>query len=312
VRSIPDVLTKFEITFPHQEVTFMENTERKTENDEIILLPVINNTKPVIKKTDYKFIKSRPTILIIDDDTEMLWFISDIFTEHYNIIPAENPAMVSEILEQNQPNLIISDIMIPQIDGITLMKQIKKDKRMTHIPYILLSAKNTPEEQIEGINAGAEIYLTKPFNVEYLKSIVDRLLQRQDDLKDYYHSTISSFELTEGKYIHKDEKTFLEKTIRIIDQNITNPEFSTEQLASHLGLSARHLSRKLKKFIDQTPPDLIRNYRLDVVEKLLITTQISIDEIMYKAGFSNRGSFYHAFSKKFGMTPKNYRIKEKK
>jgi signal transduction histidine kinase/ligand-binding sensor domain-containing protein/DNA-binding response OmpR family regulator len=312
VRSVPDVLTEFEITLPYLEITFSENGERKIENDEIILLPVIDNSKSIIKQTNYKFVKSRPTILVIDDDTEMLWFVSEIFTEHYNIIPVENPEMVSKILEENQPDLIISDIMMPQTDGITLMKQIKSDKRMTHIPYILLSAKNAPEEQVEGINAGAEIYLTKPFNVEYLKSIVDRLLQRQDDLKDYYHSAISSFEFKEGKYIHKDEKVFLGKVIQIIDKNITHPKFSTEQLATQLGLSARHLSRKLKQIIDQTPPDLIRNYRLDVVEKLLITTQISIEEIMYKAGFSNRGSFYHAFSKKFGMTPKNYRIKEKK
>jgi DNA-binding response OmpR family regulator len=247
---------------------------------------------------------------VIDDDPEMLWFVSEIFKEHYNVIPVDDPTTVAEVLERIQPQLIISDIMMPQLDGIILLKQIKSNNRTGHIPFILLSAKNTPEEQVEGIEAGAEMYITKPFNVDYLKSVADRLLQRQDDLKDYYNSIISSFELTGGKYIHKDERLFLDKAVKIIDLNITDPDFSTDQLASQLGMSARHLYRRMKKIIDQTPADLIKEYRLSIVKKLLITTQLSIDEIMYKAGYVNRGSFYRAFSQKFRTTPKSYRMNQ--
>jgi DNA-binding response OmpR family regulator len=310
VKSAPDGLTCFKVTLPYLESNTPEKREAYDEN--MPTLPQFDNDLPVVETENYTFIKTRSTILVIDDDPEMLWFISEIFKEHYNIIPVNNPEIVHDILLQTQPHLIISDIMMPQIDGITLMKQIKADKRTAHIPFILLSAKNSVEEQVEGIEAGAEMYLTKPFNVEYLKSIVDRLLQRQDDLRDYYSSVISSFELTNGKYLHKEEKLFLDKLIHDIDKHFFDPEFSTTQLSSNLGMSTRHLYRKLKKIIPQTPADLIKEYRLSIAERLLITSQLSIDEIIYKAGFVNRGSFYHAFSQKFGMTPKLYRQDKQK
>jgi DNA-binding NtrC family response regulator len=244
---------------------------------------------------------------VIDDDPEMRWFITEIMKDNYNVISIENPLTVNGILETVRPRLIISDIMMPDLDGISLMKQIKENRRTAHIPFILLSAKNTPEEQTEGISAGAEAYIVKPFHVDYLQSAADRLLKRQTDLKDYYHSAISAFEFSDGKFIHKEHKAFFEKIINMIDRNMANPDFTTGELAKEPGVSARHLYRRLKDFTEQTPATLIREYKLSVVEKLLITSKYSIDEIMYMAGFNNRGSFYRLFSQKFGMTPKKYR-----
>lgn len=309
VKSIPDTPTEFKVTLP----PLQANPSKRKDNYEDVsfTFPSVDNSKPIVEMDAYKFVKSRPTVWVIDDDPEMLWFVSEIFTERYNVIPVQDPEAVWKILFREQPDLIICDIMMPQTDGITLMRQIKADKRTAPIPFILLSAKNTPEEQVEGIEAGAEAYIPKPFNVEYLKSVVDRLLQRQDDLKNYYNSSLSSFEFVEGKYIHKEDKIFFERIFKIIDENITNPDFSTELLASHSGLSVRHLYRKLEKVTDHTPADLIREHRLSIAEKLLISTQLSIDEIIYKVGFINRGSFYRIFFQKFGTTPKNYRIRKK-
>ena len=310
VESVPDGQTRFTVTLPRMEPGTPEKQDAYDEN--MPAMQQLGGNLPALESESYAFIKTRSTILVIDDDPEMLWFISEIFKEHYNVIPVRRPETVHDVLLQAQPHLIISDVMMPEVDGVTLMKQIKADKRTVHIPFILLSAKNTVEEQVEGIEAGAEMYLTKPFNVEYLKSVVDRLLQRQDDLKGYFQSPISSFELTNGRYLHREEKLFLEKLTHHIDRHFADPDFSTEQLSSHLGMSTRHLYRKLKKIIPQTPADLIREYRLAIAEKLLIASQLSADEIMYEAGFVNRGSFYHAFSQKFGMTPKNYRTHKKR
>ncbi|GHU89577.1 hybrid sensor histidine kinase/response regulator [Bacteroidia bacterium] len=306
VQSVPDGYTEFQVLLPQLEG---DNNVTKIEAmDELpVILPVYESERPLVEVGHNKYIKSRPTIMIVDDEPEMLWFISEIFTEHYNVIPIEYPEMVKNAIEEIQPDLIISDIMMPKMDGITLMKQIKAGKRTAHIPFILLSAKNTPEEQTEGIASGAEIYIAKPFNVNYVKSVVNRLLKRQDDLKDYYNSVVSAFQFTEGKYLHKEDKRFFDKIINVIGDNITSPEFSREQLAGKLGLSTRHLYRKMKKITDKTPADLIKEYRLVIVEKLLLTTQFSVDEIMYKAGFSNRGNFYRMFSQLYGMTPKKYR-----
>jgi signal transduction histidine kinase/DNA-binding response OmpR family regulator/ligand-binding sensor domain-containing protein len=305
VKSDPDILTEFIVQLPVLENNTTEITDISPESTQI---PMTSKLDISYEETaDYHFVKSRPTIIVADDEPEMRWFVSEIFKDQYNVIPAESAIAVEKIMSQVLPDLIISDIMMRETDGISMMKKIKSDRRTSHIPFILLSAKSAHEEQIEGIEAGADIYITKPFQVDYLYSVVDRLLRRQDDLKDYYGSAVSSLKLFEGKFIHSEEKAFIEKALGIIDQNIKNQNFTTEDLAAGLGLSLRHLYRKMQKITSLSPADLIKEYKLSVSEKLLISTQLSIDEIMYSSGFVNRGSFYKAFSTKFGMTPKSYR-----
>ncbi|MDR0698338.1 MAG: helix-turn-helix domain-containing protein [Tannerella sp.] len=310
VKSIPDEYTEFQIILPYKEATMPDvQNAWKIQAGEIGIPTLTPSSSPRKNEKDTKNTTepSEVTVFVIDDDPEMRWFISEIMKDKYNVISIENPLSVNSILETIHPQLIISDIMMPELDGISLMKQIKADKRTAHIPFILISAKNTPEEQTEGISAGAEAYIIKPFNIEYLQSVVERLLKLQNDLKDYYRSAISAFEFSDGKYMHKENKVFLGKILEVIDRNMNNPDFSTEHLAKELGVSARHLYRKLKEFTEQTPAGLIREYKLSVAEKLLITSKNSIDEIMYMAGFNHRGSFYNLFARKFGMTPKQYR-----
>ena len=306
VRSIPDEFTEFNVILPSGCTTGSVKPEIPEKRPMMVSSnPLID--KPTLGVENNLPVKSKLTIFVIDDEPEMLWFISDILKKQYNVISLENALSVLEKLETIQPHLIISDIMMPGIDGISLMKQIKADRRTAHIPFILISAKNTIDEQTEGIAAGAEAYIIKPFNVEYISSVVERLLQRQHDLKDYYQSAISAYEFLDGKFVHKEHKDLFERMILVIDKNLINPGFSTGQLASELGLSARHLYRRLKTITDQTPADLIKEYRLAIAKKLLITSRYSVDEIMYKAGFNNRGSFYRIFLQKFGTTPKKYR-----
>lgn len=305
VMSIPNEYTEFQVVLPLKERTVGEETGRVDADPPKTRVEVADENFVKTEKTELESFKL--TIFVIDDDPEMRWFISDVLNKHYNVISIEKPESVFDRLESVQPQLIISDIMMPVLDGISLMKQIKENRRTAHIPFILLSAKNTPEEQTEGIVGGAEAYIVKPFNVDYLLSVVDRLLQRQDELKDYYRSAISAYEFTNGKFIHKEDKEFFEKMVDIIGKNLTNTDFTSEKLAVELGLSPRHLYRRLKNITDQTPANLIKEYRLTVVEKLLITSQSSVDEIMYKAGFNNRGNFYRLFSLKYGTTPLKYR-----
>lgn len=306
VRSVSNEFTEFQVEIPGGEITVMTETGVQRKDIPTLLQPIEVSLKTASLRLP-ELEQTKPTVFVIDDDSEMCWFISEIMNEEYNVISILDPASVSNMLEMIQPKLIISDIMMPEIDGISLMKQIKADRRTAHIPFVLLSAKNTPEEQTEGIAAGAEAYVIKPFNVEYFRSVVGRLLQRQNDLKDYFRSPISAYEFTDNKFVHKENKAFFEKIIKIIDRNMKDPDFSTEHLAQKLGLSPRHLYRKLKEITDQTPAILIKEYKLSVAEKLLVTSKYSVDEIMYMAGFNHRGSFYKLFSHKFGMTPKRYR-----
>lgn len=156
-------------------MTVIENVSRKMEE---------TSSVPEIVIPEYD--KNKQTIMIIDDDSAMLWFVTEIFIDKYNVIPINNSTEVMSCLEQSSPDIIISDIMMPDIDGISLTTLIKGDKLRKHIPMILLSAKNTVEDQVRGIDSGAEVYITKPFSVRYLEKVVERLIKRKEDLKQYF------------------------------------------------------------------------------------------------------------------------------
>lgn len=304
VSSTPNELTTFTVHLPQLEIPAKE--DEKENMQETSDLPSYEKSFE-FENASVEHDQNKKTILIIDDDPSMLWFVTEVFVETYNVIPLKSADEAFKQLSIKLPDLIISDVMMPGTDGMTFAKKIKEDKLLSHIPLILLSALHSIDEQTKGIEAGAEAFITKPFNVEYLVKVVERLLQRDIELKEYYSSSLSAFELKDGRFQHKEDKTFYEKLMQVIDSNYENPELSIEILSSNMGISTRQFYRKLKNITDQTPADIIKDYRLVIVERLLLTTQFSIEEIMGKTGFNNRGTLYKAFAKKHGMTPKQYR-----
>lgn len=309
VSSIPDETTTFEVILPELPAP---TTETEEASDEALVQTLIESVKmpSELESTQLKHDKEKLTIMLIDDDPSMLWFITELFASQYNVISISDPKEVMERLQLNLPDLILSDVMMPDIDGISLTKAIKSNKLLCHIPLILLSARNDVEEQVRGIESGAEIYITKPFNVKYLEKVVARLLKREEELKDYYGSVYSSFQLDDGRFMHKEDKEFFEKMMQVIEQNIANSDLSVETLSALLGYGTRQFYRKLKCITEKTPADIIKEYRLSIVERLLTTTNLSIDEVSYKVGFANRGNFYKIFDQKFGTTPKKYRLQK--
>lgn len=304
VSSTPNEWTVFEVLLPSLEVAPDSDDEVK-----VIDVPVLSSDEQAVelKNTSTEYDKSKQTLMIIDDDPSMLWFVAEIFVGKYNVVALDSAEEALKQLTQQLPDLIISDVMMPGMDGMSFARKVKSDKMWSRVPLILLSALNNIDEQTKGIESGAEAYITKPFNVEYLENVVKRLLLREAELKEYYGSVLSSFELNEGQLLHKEDKSFFENMMRIIDENLENPDFSVELLSNLLGYSSRQFYRKLKAVTDKSPNEIIREFRLTVAERLLLTTQLSIDEIMYKTGYANRGTFYKAFAQRFEMTPKQYR-----
>lgn len=307
VDSVPNEITTFTVTLP--ELTL---TEQETQQEVYKTPPLNANTEPMkLEKTIANFNASKQTIMIIDDDPSMLWFVSEIFVEEYNVLSFNNAKEALANLELKQPDLIISDVMMPEIDGLSFTQQIKQNKLWNHIPLILLSALHNEDEQVKGIESGAEAYITKPFNVKYLEKIVYRLIKRKSDLKEYYSSIFSSFKVENGNCIHKEDQEFLDKVIETIDKNISNPDLSVELLSSDLGYSTRQFYRKLKPITEKSPSDIIKEYRLTMAERLLLTKNLTIEEIMDQTGFNNRGTFYKLFTSRFGMPPRLYREQQK-
>ncbi len=254
---------------------------------------------------------NKKNILVIDDNPEMRWFLKDILSEEYSITVAEDGQKGLDMLKKKAPDLIITDIMMPNMDGITLTRQIKENKHTMHIPLVILSAKNANEETIEGIESGADIYIPKPFNADYLKAVVRHLIINKKRLEEYYNSSASAFEYSQGQLLEVENKAFIETVIHTIDENIDNPEFSPEELASAMQVSIRNLYRKFKELGQIPPNDFIKEQRLNHASKLIRTTTLTIQEVMYRSGFNNRSHFYKAFTKKFNQTPKEYRIGNK-
>ena len=309
VSSIQNEITTFTVTLPELSPTAQE---AETPQKVYATGPLNTNTEPMeLEQTTVNFDTSKHTVMIIDDDPSMLWFVSEIFVEKYNVLSFNNAAEALASLELKQPDLIISDVMMPEIDGLSFAQKIKQNKLWSHIPLILLSALHHEDDQVKGIEAGAEVYVTKPFNVKYLEKVVYRLIKRESDLKEYYSSIFSSFKVENGNCIHKEDQEFLDKVIETIEKNITNPDLSVELLSSDLGYSTRQFYRKLKPITDKSPADIIKEYRLTMAERLLLTKNYTIEEIMDKTGFNNRGTFYKLFSQRFGMPPRQYREQQK-
>ena len=252
----------------------------------------------------------QPTILVVDDNKDITWLISRNLSDNFNILKAGSAIQALEIIKEKTPDLIITDIVMPGISGLEFVRQIKEGKYTKHIPVIIVSAKITNNEQSEGYNIGADAYLTKPFSPQILVSVVNRLLKNKIELKEYYKTSKSAYEVTEGKLMHSEDHVLLDKVINILNENIENENLKPGFIADQLNMNVRSFYRYFKNVSSLAPSDFIKDFRLKYAAKLLLTTKLSVQEVIYKTGFSNKSYFYREFNKKFEMTPKQYRQNE--
>ena len=180
-----------------------------------------------------------------------------------------------------------------------------------HVPLIVLSAKKTNEEKVQGIESGADMYIEKPFSFTYLKAVVSRLLESRDRLREYYNSSASAFDYSDGKLISCEDKETIERINEYIDSNIDDGELTPEEVAEYMQLSLRNLYRKFKDLGLPAPNDYIKLRRIYFAGKMLVTTSLTVQEIIYRCGFVNRSHFYKEFDKVFHCRPKDYRATHK-
>lgn len=303
VESIPDDWTHFRVQLPS-----LESCVMAADEGEPISLPDYRlDYHSALSIPPNNMDELKPTILIVDDEIEIQWLIVDIFKDDYNVLTATNSVEALKILKDVYPDIIISDVVMPGIDGLAFSREVKSDEATAHIPFIFLSAKRDVGIQTEGLDAGAEIYITKPFDVDYLKSSVRRLLERKESLKEYFSSPLSSYTLKDGKLSHKEHRKFVNEILRIINKNISNKELTAHTIAEKMNIGIRSFYRKLEEIEGVTLTDLICDCRLAKATDLLLKTKLTIDEVVFQSGFTNRSTFYRAFSKKYNCTPTKYR-----
>lgn len=246
-------------------------------------------------------------VLIIDDDKDIRQLLNDFLCEKYEVAEAANGQEAIEIMRIRMPLIIVCDIIMPIMDGVEFVKTMKNQELTRHIPIILLSSKNTIESQIEGLEVGADAYLSKPFHPRHLEVLIESLLHRNKAVLDYSESIYAALEQYEGKFIHKEDKDLMLRITNIIHVHIDNEALSLDFVASETALSKMQLYRKIKEITGQTPTEYIRSIRLKQAEKLLKTTNKTVQEIMFNCGFNNKAYFYREFAKKYHLTPKEYR-----
>lgn len=245
-----------------------------------------------------------PPILLVDDNDEILYFLERILKDKYEIRKAENGMAALKILETEAVQLVVTDVMMPVMDGFELCKIIKTNFDYSHIPVILLTAKNGLHAKVEGLELGADAYIEKPFSKEHLLAQIASLIANRKMLRDYFASS-PLVHLKSMAHSKADER-FLETLNSIIYKNIEDPELDVEKLAGIMNMSRMTLYRKIKAITDITPVELINTTRLKRAAELLAEGDYKMYEIADLAGFTSQSNFARAFLKQFNMTPTEY------
>ncbi len=292
--------TVFIITIP---INHAEETGENHEMTESVKDEMTEGNDPEATVTTQPE-NDKPTILIVDDNDDFRLFMKDCLKNDFNVHDADNGTKAWEIIPELQPAIIISDVMMPGMDGNELCHLVKNDIRTSHILVILLTAKAAKEHELKGLESGADDYITKPFNLDILNRRIRNLLQKK------LNSQKKSLDISPSKIdITPLDEKLMKKAIKYVEDNLSRSDLSVEELSSELGMSRVHLYKKMLSITGKTPIEFIRIIRLKRAAQLLAESQLSVSEITYQTGFNNLGLFRKYFKNEYGILPSEYQLK---
>lgn len=292
--------TRFIVSLPIKRT--LDNSENEQTPDQNGEISTDSNLE--IPAVEDKTNDDKPTILLVEDNVDFIDFMAKALSSDYRVLKANNGKEALDILNHDTVNIIISDVMMDQMDGLELCHAVKSDINTSHIPVILLTARTLAEDEMKGLESGADDYITKPFSMPILRQRINRLLDENRKSRDKFRRIpdISPSEIT----ITPLDEQFLSDTIRIVEENMTNPDFSVEMLSANLGMHRTHLYKKLSCITGKTPIEFIRLIRLKRAAQYLAKSQLYISEIAYKVGFNNPRLLSKYFKEEYNMTPREY------
>lgn len=295
VQDSPDLMNVFKLIIPlHQEKEF---TMQINEG-----LKTIAEPKPIKNQEVAKDVK--PIVLVVEDNTELLNFVAMELNEYFTVIKAVNGVEGLKVLENTTIHLVVSDVAMPLLDGIALCQKIKTNTELSHIPVILLSAKDAINTKISGLESGADAYISKPFSMDYVIAQIFNLLSNRKHVMEYYASSPLSY----LKYVahNKTDEDFINKLDAFVFENISNHNLDVNAIADAMFMSKSTLYRKVKELSNLSPNELVNTARLKKAAELLLTGKYKIFEISEMVGFKSQSSFGRNFQKQFDMTPSEY------
>ena len=250
----------------------------------------------------------RETLLLVEDNRELLYLMKDIFAEDYRVLMAENGREAWESIRKNGVNIVVSDIMIPEMDGIELCRHIKNDTATSHIIVVLLTAQISMENEITSYELGADDYVSKPFEPDVLKVRLKNLLNKRKQIQANSKNNPSIGMISKIDFTSLDEQ-LIEKAIKVVERNLSEPEFDVVALASELGMSRSTLARKIKGITGKTPLDFIKDIKMKHACQMLKNKRMSIAEVVVALGYNDHKYFAASFREVYGMTPSEYQKK---
>ena len=244
------------------------------------------------------------TVLVVEDDYSTRLLTVANLRRDFDVVSAEDGNAALDVIYSRHVDVIVSDIMMPQMDGLELCQRIKHSTQWGHLPVILLTAKTLPEQISEGYNAGADDYIAKPYDIHLLRKRIHNLLKNREQIQKKFEKELKleSF----GIQTEKDQSFFTQYT-NLIKANFSNPDFNIDDICKELGISRANFYRKVKTQTGLSPAEMLRKLRLEVAAQMLRETELSIAEIQTKVTFSNSGYFASCFKQVYGMSPKEYR-----
>ena len=246
-----------------------------------------------------------PHILIVEDELVTRNTLKSIFeAEGYDVFEATDGAEMHQILSEYDINLVIMDINLPGKNGLLLARELREQ---ANVALMFLTGRDNEVDKILGLEIGADDYITKPFHPRHILATVEQLLHKRTVLKEYFNSARSDVTVREGITLHHEDERMLHEIVVFIENNIDDESLNPTAISDFIGIGKTSLYEKLKELTGKTPGEYIRMVRLDRASKLLRTTQLTVQEIMYKSGFSSKSYFYKEFAVRFGLSPKEYR-----
>jgi len=248
-----------------------------------------------------------PLMLVVDDNDDFREFMASLFSNTYRVLKAQDGDRAYKIILDKMPDLIICDVMMPNMDGFELCRLVKQDVRISHIPIILLTAKAGQDNAYKGIEAGAEDYIAKPFNMDMLTLKVARIMERQRHIREHFRKKVDVVP-GEVEITTLDEK-FVKKAVGLVEANLSNPGFLVEDLCREMGMSRVYFYKKILSLTDKTPSEFIRFIRLRRAADLLEKSQLFVNEVAFQVGFNDPKYFRKYFKDEFGLSPNEYKKK---
>nr|WP_314646254.1 substrate-binding domain-containing protein [uncultured Prevotella sp.] len=283
-----------------------EVTNQSTEKIEQLVEPSsaeeVPNQARHIDELIQPYQTDKPEVLIIDDNIDIRTYLRSVLSEKYNVSEAADGKAGLELARKIVPDIVLSDIMMPVMDGLAFCQQLKTDKAISHIPVILLTARSLDEQRAEGYEHGADAYLSKPFSLRLLLSRIDNLIESRKKLNQTWSKGVEDDEI--GNISNEIDKSFLKQLRKIIQENLANSDLSVEQIGDEIGLSRVQLYRKVKALTGYSPVEMLRKARLTRARHFLQTTERTVSEVAYAVGFSTPSYFSKCYKDEFGENPK--------